>query len=432
MARASTWTLLSLDRYARIMGLPPASFNTAYGRKTNNAAVFPVEGCSTVWFQHPWQNNDQLSREELAETIRQAESDLAEVLGYWPGPMWIEQEVHRHPQYWRPDAIRTGNVDARGQIVGLRANYGKILAAGRRAVTLIDDAVAVAYADVDVDTFTETARVTVATTLTDAREIKFYFAGHSGDPEWEIRPPRSCVIAAGVCTATFWTWQLVDPNLWETLPDDAGNIAIIDVTAGTNCVATVDVYREFNDTTDTSATLYWEPEASTSLVCAVCGGSGCAACTLTTQDGCLHVRDPMLGIVVPQPGGYDSDTGEWSCSTYTVCRDPDMVKLWYYCGELSQDWLKERNSADPLSDRWARAIAYMATARLERPICNCGNAKGLYADLMIDLSNTKSDPHQISFDLLDNPFGTRKGEVMAWRMVKGNARDKIAQAGAVG
>lgn len=431
MARASTVTLLSLDRFAKIMGLPPASFNSAFGRKTSNAVVFPVAGCSTVWFQHPWQNQDQLSREELAETIRQCESDLAETLGYWPGPVWIEQEVHKQPLYFRPDAIRVGNIDAHGQVVGLRANYGKIIAAGRRTATLVDDNVAVAYSDADADTFSETATITGATTVTDARELQFFFAGHSGEPEWEIRPARSCVITGGVYTATFWTWQLVDPDLWETLPDDQDNIAAIDVTSG-NRETVVDVYQVYNDTTATSATFYWEPDPSVAWTRSYCGGAGCTACTLTTQDGCLHVRDAMLGIVVPQPGDYDSTNDEWDGAAYTVCRDPDMVKIWYYCGELSQDWLKEKNAAEPLSDRWARAIAYMATARLERPICNCGNAMGLFEDLRRDLAYAKDGPHQVSFDVLDNPFGTRKGEVIAWRMVKGNARDKISMGGAVG
>ena len=370
-----------------------------------------------------------MSREELAETIRQCESDLAEVLGYWPGPVWIAEEVHRHPQYWRSDAIRVGNVDPAGRIVGLRANYGKIIGPGRRAVTLVESRAAVVYSDADGDTYSETATITGATTVTDARELHFFFTGTDGEPEWEIRPCRTCTISAGTYTATFWTWQLIDPDLWETLPDDQDNIAAIEATTG-NIETTVDVYQVYNDTTAVSAEFYWEPTPAAGVTCSFCGGAGCAACAYTTQEGCLHVRDAMLGVVVPQPGTYTDDA--WSGDAYSVCRDPDLTKIWYYCGELSQDWLKEKNAAEPLSDRWARAIAYMATARLERPICNCGNAMGLFEDLRRDLTYAKDGPHQVSFDVLDNPFGTRKGEVMAWRMVKGNARDKISMGGAVG
>jgi hypothetical protein len=298
-------------------------------------------------------------------------------------------------------------------------------------VELIASRAAVVYSDADGDTYAETATVTGTTTVTDAREIHFFFVSQGGEPEWEIRPCRSLTLTAGgVYTATFWTWQLIDPDLWETLPDDQDNIAAIEATTG-NIETAVDVYAVYNDTTAVSAQLLWEPDPSYGTVCS-CGGSGCAACALTEQDGCLHVRDAMLGLVVPQPGTYDSDEAVWGGAGYAVCRDPDMAKIWYYSGELAQDYLKEKNAAEPLSDRWARAIAYLATARLERPICNCGNAMGLFEDLRRDLAYAKDGPHQVSFDVLDNPFGTRKGEVQAWRMVKGNARDKISMGGAVG
>ena len=80
MARANTPTLLSLDRFAQILGVPPAHFAGGY-----TATVFPVtSSCSQVWFQHAWQAADKVGREELAVAIAGAEGDIASELGYWP------------------------------------------------------------------------------------------------------------------------------------------------------------------------------------------------------------------------------------------------------------------------------------------------------------------------------------------------------------
>ncbi|MHC4709558.1 MAG: hypothetical protein ACYTA3_03815, partial [Planctomycetota bacterium] len=85
MARASTYTLLSLDRWAAIMGINGAHFNGAAA-----SAVMPYTDCCTdIWFQYDWQFHSRVGREELARAIAASERDIAEVLGYWPAPTWI-------------------------------------------------------------------------------------------------------------------------------------------------------------------------------------------------------------------------------------------------------------------------------------------------------------------------------------------------------
>ena len=101
MARASTYTLLSLDRFAQILGIDPAHFNQC-GAPSLDPAVFPEEGrCSDVWFQYDWQKNDRVSRETLARAIKAAEDDIAKVLNYYPAPLWFTNEVHTYPRFAR-------------------------------------------------------------------------------------------------------------------------------------------------------------------------------------------------------------------------------------------------------------------------------------------------------------------------------------------
>jgi len=73
-----------------------------------------------------------------------------------------------------------------------------------------------------------------------------------------------------------------------------------------------------------------------------------------------------------------------------------------------------------LSDSLAKAIAYMATARTERIFMSNNNAVSLAVALRNDYAVVapRSAYRYMSPDLLNNPFGTRKGEYDAWNIVK--------------
>jgi len=410
MARASTPTLLSLDDYAKLTGINPAHFNGAA-----NSNVTPVDNntCQDLWVQYSWQQSDMVSREGLAISIAEAEAAIADLMGYWPAPVWISEDVMPYPQFHRPDLVQYGQQDVKGYGKGIRARWGQIIAPGRRAVSCTED-VDVAYSTEDGDVYDETATVSVATTETDAREVKVYFAGHSGEREWEIRPSRTKSISGGTFTATFWSWQMIDPDLWEALPT-TDDLHAIDWADTDNLVATVDVCREYNDATEVSARFYWEPMPP--LVTTIHSVTPDEPGALTTQDGVCHVRDTENGLLVPLAATYDSDDAQWETDTLLVCRDPDFVKAWYYCGAISDGYLRS-TSNDPLSLPLARAIMWLATARLERPLCACSNVTSLSQSLQSDLSMVGEGGHMLSDDVLNCPLGTRRGEIMAWRAIR--------------
>jgi len=399
------------------MGINGAHFNGAA-----NATVMPVtdNACNDVWPQYSWQASDRVSRDDLAQEIANAEQDIADAINYWPAPVWVAQEVHPYPRHHRPDVIQAGGYDVRGYHKAIITDYGYLISPGQRATASVCDAAVVVYSDEDGDGVMETATVSVATSLTDECEVKVYFEGYGGIPEWEIRPARTKTIAGGTFTATFWKWQFIDPDLWDALTTVEGQSAI-DWTIIGNVVATVDVYREYTDTTAVSAQFYWEPKSAPlnwidNLNCG-CGGSGCEACGLTTQTGCLHIRQQRAGLIVPAPATYSDVDAAWSAASWSVCRDPDLVKLWYYAGFW--DNRKRRGDVcEPLSRWWQETIAWLATARLERPFCSCANVTALAIKLQTDLSLLSAETSfNVSETLLSNPFGTRRGEVMAWKRV---------------
>lgn len=422
-AQPLPYTLLSLTRFAKVMGITPLHFARGYAHVPENNHVFPDTGCSSMWFKYDWQAYDQVSWMQLAQEIQTVERQIAEIIGYWPAPVWIEEEEHQYPSPYRAEYHGTGH-NVRGKPKSIKAEFGKFVTAGRRAVDLIGTATvtggSLAYTDEDLDGFYETATITLATSLTNPREIKAYFVGADGAQDWEIREPRSVTISGGNVVMVFDSWLLIDPNLYENYPYGSEGTEAINVTTVGNFVNSVEVYREYTDDTQVSSKFYWETS------CLACGGLGCAACNGSTQDGCLYVRDSQLGMVVPYPASYDSAEGQWTgASDWTEGYEPDRVKLWYYAGNQDQAFLRN-NRLSPLSEFWARLIAELAITRLDRPLCECSNVRERADNLREDLLKVNRDRSFFATaDIQNSPFGSKLGEVEAWRKIKYTIKDKV-------
>jgi hypothetical protein len=299
----------------------------------------------------------------------------------------------------------------------MKTRYARLVGVGQRGTTLIGEATtatgALVYSDEDGDGFLETATITLATTLTDEREIRLYYHDTDAHPDWEIRPLNSVEITGGFVQITLNSWLLIDPELYEEYPNSNG-LGAIDVSTAANFVVSVDVYREYIDTTLPQAVLEWE---------ATSGDCIDDDCDPVLQDACVSVRNYELGQVVPKPATYSG--GIWSLAAFANYYEPDLIKLYYYAGDTSKEY-KRGLSLKPLSLFWEQCIAWIATARIERPLCGCGNAKNLADDLRKDLSiNTREASHFYMTDVTTNPFGTKKGEVMAWRRIKYMVKKKV-------
>lgn len=437
MAVASTPTLLSIDRFFALLGVSPAHANQG----TANP-IFPAGGsCGQVYFQHDWQAPDRVSREAIAYAIDEAEREIGYVLGYPVAPTWVAQEVHPFQrQLWKrrtPVFMRHGgdaDRDATGAPFSVKTTWAKVISGGRRAVDLVGTATTaaatLAYSDLDADGYAETATVTLtppaAMSIPYVSEIKAYYPGHSGAREWEIRPARTRTYTGILVTLTFWSWQLIPWVLLEAFPNNASPLGAIDLTLAASRLASVDVYQEYNDPLQPSAQFLWERwggECGDSGC--VCGGVGCSLCSLKTQDGCISIRDAEMGVVVPRPATYDTATAQWNNAAWSECRNPDQVKLWYYSGLMSDRALSGEQD-DPLGHQLAQAIAWLATARLDHAFCGCANVQTLSTELRTDLTRiTGGESFSYPQNLLDNPFGTKKGEVMAWQRIRHLVENKV-------
>lgn len=414
MARTSTPTLLPLENFAKTMLLNPMHWNSALAPEAHasQGGMMPREdACSEIWWQHPWQNQDAASRETIAEQIAVVEEEIAEILKYYPAPRWHTTEEHIFPQTFDP-SLYSGGHDLRGQRKLVKTKFGKLIAGGPRTVSLVGTAtvagVTLVYSDTNSYEFSNLATITLPTSLTNAQEIKLYFAGQGGDETWEIRPLKSKQITGGNIVITVDAWMLIDPDLWETLPDGDG-LAAIDISTDANFVTSVDVYREYADPTLPSVTFFWrEP-------CSICGGSGCSACSRTSQTGCFVIVDAENGLIAPFPATYDADTATWVEGEWSNYRAPDAVQITYYAGDRDERYLRGV-AHEPMRLSLIKAIAYMTTARLRGGLCGCPRISNLVDWLQEDVSRLSQGASFFTpGEILLNPFGVLRGEVLAYK-----------------
>lgn len=410
MARARSKTLLPLDTWAEIVGLDPRHFNQV------TTTVLPISSCSTVVKQFAWQEAQQVGREDIARAIAQAERMVGRELGFTLLPDWVVDERVRSVQPGIPDVIARAPMDARGFAMPAFLSMKHFISGGIEGKTLIEAGATVALTDEDGDGYFETATVIVVTTVTNPEEIAVYYPGEDGRDEWEIRPlndpltrRRSVTIAGGSATIVMATEQLVDADLLAAL-----NPGPVDGAVLANFLATVDVYRHFNDPQQ-QVTLMWLPTAS---FCD-CGSGDCITCAHTVQTGCLVARDHRRSIANFSAATFNATTQVFDTATPTVGRTPENLRVWYYAGrrDMSMDAPRLEMDTD-----LARHVAMLSLLFLPRPACGCDNVKSLFEGQRIDLalrvaSGNSSQSYQLSPRRLDTPWGTQRAAVNAWAVL---------------
>lgn len=409
MARANTRTWLSLDRWAEILGFNPLNFN-----QLDYNVLKPATTCGHMFFQYSWQNADRLGREDIAFAIRDAERMIANRVGYNLIPDWTTQERKRTVRPGFPGLYNTTGLNTRGQQKSITANKGHLISGGVQVKTGIET-VAIVYSDEDGDGYDETATVTVATSVTDSDELRIYYPSKEGSDKWEIRPIEidlDTVVAQAVIT--FKAWQVViDAPQQDTAPE------ALDPTDATNYLTEVDVYRVYNDP-QTQVQFLWESDSG---LCS-CNTANCTACQFGTQLGCLHIRDPRLGMFAYAPATWNAATSTFTNQDWAVCREPDQVRLYYYSGNEDLELARPRNDMEPF---WEYAVAYLAAALLDRPVCGCSNVESLIERWQRDRTETTAQGSTFVHPAETlNTFGTTEGAKYAWQRTNMEGR-RIAQ-----
>lgn len=392
MARANTPTLLSLDRWAEIIGIDPRHFNQIV------CEAFPADSaCDDIWYQYGWMLGEKASREDLARAIAQAERMIAQFLGWWPAPIWSVSE----PQTWPAQRVVWGGsygIASRHFIPGhfkrVKTNWGRVIRGGRETWSLLASNVAVTYSDPYTIGFDDLASVTTAYDATThsglvGSEVRLVPTGTITEDlvRLQIRGLSVVLTAPNTLDIEGGASKFLDPALWEN-PDAADG----DVAA--NFLDHVDVYRRWtsdqgnsNAPVEFGTELWCPPDAS-------------AACDVSVSYGCIMVVKPLTGIIAPVPATWGS-ANTWVRSN--LCGEPDEVRLWYLSGYPWDDWGEMSHPLD-------RAVAALATALLQKPVCGCENESRL-------VFYWQQTPANLTVEQAECPFGAQNGAYQAWLTV---------------
>ena len=402
--------LLPLDVFRQQMQMHPYHF----WQLANS--VIPVSSvCNTLVYQYAWQDADAVGRFDILQAIETAESRLREWLGYSVAPHYVVETLS-WPQYHTAQFHAWGAAGIDGHWRTLQLSEGYIQGSGVELLTAVQLAAAVVYTDEDGDGVDETFTVTAATSVTDPAQLGVYFVagdlppGESVGADWRVQPVQ-IVISAGTATIKGRAWTMVKPKLYQGIapgalnPDTAGILA-----------TTVNIYQRTStsSTTTPQATLTWDTLPWPSCCAAPGDGSGTDPNATGTTTGRLGISDSRRSIVHVGQSSYDTTTGVWSAGNCDYWRPPDRVTARYLAGLP----LTAMGDMDPA---WQVIVSRLAAAELARPICACQNAnKALYhwqEDLARTGGNNDAQFGAISASDLDNPFGTRRGHIYAWRQV---------------
>lgn len=402
MARADTRTLLSLDEWAKILGLHPLHFN---GLASSQA---PAVTCGSPMMQNGWQNADAVGREDVAIAISEAENRIAEYLGFRLKPDWIIDERHNWP----------GQRGIWALSPNFKADWGYMVAGGIEGKTAVALNAPIVYSDQDGDGYKESATISVGSSLDDPNEICLFYPGEEAASEWEIRPIKVRAFA-GTLTITARREQFVIPDLQVRLNSNRAQDADDDA----NFLTSIDVYRIFHDPSQ-QINFLWEGGGGCG-----CSQLGCSTCFLSSQFGCTVVRDYRLGLIAGQPAVWNSATYNYEFQSAAINRTPDRVRLWYRAG-----WRKpgEPRWAHVMDAQYARAVAYLSATFLDRPICGCDNVEHITSYWKRDLARTAAAPggaesFRLTTQQLGNPLGTTRGAISAWRLIRTQALGDAVQ-----
>lgn len=416
--------LLPLETWRRHIGYNPWHF-----WQLSNTADVPVNSAANqVVYEYAWQNVDAVGRDDIRLAIETAEEKLRDYLGYAVAPRFTEQTL-RFPRYHDARVWNMGNADGDGRWLSVTLDReGHVQSVGVESKTALELAVALVYTDTDGDGLKEDWAFTTAaiTTETDIHRIAVYFAaadrldGEGAIDRWLVQPVKVTINAGGTVTVRGKRWQVVKPLGYEGV--DVLDAAL-DPAVDANFASTLDVYiRKTNAAGNTLATsqakLIWEtsPWPHYALCCGCDGSSDGSSDPAATAEAIARcgLRDAELGIVIPAQAVYNSTEDTWSATTWDGCHPPDRVVVRFRAGyPLDADGQMAR--------KFQAVVARMAAAEMPNRLAAADGANRQLYHWMYDVSRAagaNDEQYQVSEQDINNPFGTRRGHIFAWRQVQ--------------
>lgn len=382
--------LMPLEYFRRHMAVDPYHFWQM------SRTGHPFEGSSHIYPHERWMYTTSTvrvmpdasarrgpARLDMLQAIADAEALMANfsALNSWAAPRYAEAEEVR--------LVKPASIYARVLPFSLFTKWHNVQNVGWLTLTELQTGVVPVYGAADDATIT----ATVGTAL--ASEVVVTYAGTT----IQIRP-ISVTVTAGVATITVSKWLMGDPTLWV-------NANAINADVNTGFVATVDVYRQWLDPS-LQVILAWEPNIR---LCG-CLSSTCRVCQLAITYACAIQKNYKIGDVGWQFATWNATTGQYDANDPTATRYPDLAYIYYMHGFPT--------GSDRYMDlRWQRAVSYFAAALLPDYVADSTSQPEVMYHWRRDMAQSlEGRPRTATRRELNNPFGTKRGMIYAWNVVR--------------
>lgn len=387
MALANTITKTNINTFAEWMNIHPLSFNNL----DLSSCFDDFTAICAFWNQYPYNNPVFLSRETLAKTLMLSEAKVENVVNTTIRPTFIMGETKSYLDNEYFDKSRRTQMPITSQ--KFMTNYMNIDGFGQKKLELIESDVIVSYHDDDFDTIYELARSTIDVTNVDnfdSKNIKVYYQGHFGDPKYEIRFTVVSVID-NILTITMNFYEMLRlENIFTT--------SFVRQRALSACNQNlfqqlIDVGYETLDTTMPHGKIYF-----TDLGCT----NGCEESFVYF---CATILDEHLGIFSIIPKEIDEE-GHLIINS-SVCISGRITRIEYNYHTYTNDELLQE------------AVFVLTAANLPLNLCNCDCIHSYLEHLQVDTAlRTKESNFTIPFSLMGNEFGSKVGELEAYKLVQ--------------
>lgn len=380
MTYVSTPTAVSLNQFFQIMGFQPALFAGMSSRDTVADGNLRPQ-----LFRYAWQFNDRFGHEDIARAIFWAEENLEAQLGFKLRPTFITNDV-----YWRKDYGDFFWSNGSGERVTLPLRYGYIQSGGTELVTSLTASTAVTYSG-----NTWSAAVTGVSETLDLSTVAVYFVsgdrltGDARSESYRLRPVKLS-LSGTTLTIRGSRWTMVKPSIMEDMDVVDSPLNADD---STHFVAQIEVVTITPQTNTAYVTLNWNAQV---------GEDADSDTGIFTQSNHREV--------IPYAATYENSA--WTLQDSDT--SPDKITLNYQAGYPT-------DVNGNVDRRLAQAVAWLACGYLPEFLgSNVSHEKQFdYWREYIEVK--EGTPIGVPFsreDIFDNPFGTWRGAVTAWQIVK--------------
>lgn len=341
---------VTLALYAAIIQVNPE--NLFWGVRRDDDGNYD---CRTYWIKP--------ERDEISRMLAEAQIEIEQETRFPVVRRWITGD--QQPWSWP-----------------LSAKWNEVFDGGIRATDDIDLDAAVTHVVDDAEGNPSPSTVTVATAITDVREIKVYYPASLG-VEGPIEIDPSDIDADGVnATISIPRCRLVRPALVNN--PRAG----LEYGTPANFLSLVDVIRVYHDDS-TQATVVW-PHQSSACSCNSCT---CPTCGEFVRTACIYPKVPRIGSLDVLPATYSA--GVWTQNLTCLCKIPAHTILNYRAGPQT------------LSPQARDAVIRLAHAKMPAEPCGCEVSTRMW-------KKDRIVPDALTRERINCRFGLSNGAWAAW------------------